>query len=411
MEDYHLHTLPNGIRIAHKEVTHTKIAHCGFTLDIGTRDEMHTQQGLAHFWEHMAFKGTQKRKPFHIINRLEVVGGELNAYTTKEKICFYASILDTHFDKAFELLKDITFHSVFPQKEIEKEKSVILEEMSMYLDSPEDAIQDEFEQIIYKDHSLGYNILGTPEIIKQVKREDFIDFVGQNLASSKIIFNSIGNIPFKKVIKLAEKYLSDLPVYNSESKRSLFSQYSPVIEERSKSILQAHSMIGRPAYPVTMEKRLPFFMLVNLLGGPSMNSRLNLALREKFGYVYNIDANYTAFTDTGVFAIYFATEKKQLAKSIHLVMKELKKLSDAPLSSNQLHIYKQQLKGQLAMAEESNISFMQMMGKSLLDLGQIDSLNEIFKMIEKITANDLVEIAREMFVPDQLTILKYIPEE
>jgi predicted Zn-dependent peptidase len=410
MEEYQIFTLPNGIRVAHREVANTKIAHCGFTLDIGTRDELPEQMGVAHFWEHMAFKGTDKRKPIHIINRLEVVGGELNAYTTKEKICFFASILDTHFEKAFELLTDITFHSVFPQKEIEREKSVILEEMSMYLDSPEDAIQDEFEEQIFANHPLGYNILGEAEVINNVQKEDFFKFINQNLDNERLIFNSIGNVPAKKVFKLAEKYLSDLPVRKSHRVRKRFETYSPTYVSREKSILQAHCMVGCPSYSMEDDKRLPFFMLVNLLGGPGMNSRLNLALREKHGLVYNIEANLTSFTDCGLFSIYFATEKKQLKRSIDLVQKELKKLREHSLGVGQLHACKQQLMGQLAMAEESNMNYMQMMGKSLLDLGQIDSLAEIFDQIQKVSAQELLEIANEMLNDQNLSTLTYLPE-
>lgn len=409
MEDYQVHTLANGIRIAHKQVPHTKIAHCGFTLDIGSRDEHPDQQGLAHFWEHMAFKGTTKRKAFHIINRLEVAGGELNAYTTKEKICFYASILENQFEKALELLTDITFYSTFPEKEIEKEKHVILEEMSMYLDSPEDAIQDDFEQQLFTEHSLGYNILGTQETVKSFQREDFQRFLKENMDSGKIIFNSIGNIPFEKVLKLAEKYLAPLPIFSSETLRTSFDNYLPLTRQIAKPILQAHCMLGRPAYPITDSKRLPFFMLVNLLGGPGMNSRLNLGIREKYGFVYTIEANYTSFINTGIFSIYFATEKKQLEKTLSLTFRELKKLREKPLGSIQLHTIKQQLMGQLAMAEESNLNFMLMMGKSLLDLGQIDSLNDIFSMIENITASQLVDIACEMFKEEDLSLLTYIP--
>lgn len=410
MEEYQLYTLSNGIRVAHKEVANTKIAHCGFTLDIGTRDEKPDQQGLAHFWEHMAFKGTLKRKPIHIINRLEVVGGELNAYTTKEKICFYASILDRHFDKAFDLLYDITFQSTFPDKEIEREKSVILEEMSMYLDSPEDAIQDEFEEHVFANHPLGYNILGEANIVKRARRDDFIRFIDENVDYERLIFNSIGNIPAAKVFKLAEKYLSDLPSRRSGRVRNPFDGYSKFEITRHKSILQSHCMLGCPSYSLNDENRLRFFMLVNLLGGPGMNSRLNLALREKHGFVYAIEANHMSFTDTGLFSIYFATEKKQLKKSVDLVYKELNKLRTVPLGTGQLHTCKQQLMGQLAMAEESNISFMQMMGKSLLDLGQIDSLSDIFHLIERVSAMELLEIAREMFDPDRLSMLTYLPE-
>lgn len=410
MEEYQIYTLSNGIRVAHKEVANTKIAHCGFTLDIGTRDEKAEQMGLAHFWEHMAFKGTVKRKPIHIINRLEVVGGELNAYTTKEKICFYASILDRHYEKAFELLYDITFRSVFPEKEIERERTVILEEMSMYLDSPEDAIQDEFEQQVFHDHPLGYNILGEAKVINKVNKNDFLKFISENIDTERIIFNSIGNIPAKKVFKLAEKYLSEIPTEKTSRKRQPFVNYKPSEIIRKKNILQSHCVIGRPSYAIDDEKRLLFFMLINLLGGPGMNSRLNLALREKYGYVYNVEAGLTSFSDGSLFSIYFATEKKQLQKSLNLVYKELKKLREVPLGTGQLHSCKQQLMGQLAMAEESNINFMQMMGKSLLDLGVVESLSDIFSKIEKVKSSDLLDIANEMLPADSLSVLTYMPE-
>lgn len=410
MEDYELFTLKNGIRVVHKQIPTTKIAHCGFILDIGSRDETKEDQGIAHFWEHMAFKGTQKRKSFHIINRLEVVGGELNAYTTKEKICFYASILDEHYEKALDLLKDITFCSIFPPKEIEKERSVILEEMSMYYDSPDEAIQDDFENVLFGDHSLGFNILGTQESVKSIQRRDFIEFVNNNLDTHKLIFSSVGNLPMKKVVKLCEKYLNDIPEYTSSHKRQLFKKYKPKTIVKSRNITQAHCVIGRPSYPIKDKRRLLFFMLINLLGGPGMNSRLNLALRERYGLVYTVEAGYTPFIDTGIFSIYFGTEKRHLEKSINLVLKELKRLKEVPMGTLQLHTAKAQLMGQLAIAEESNIGFMQMMGKSLLDIGGIDSLSDIFNRIKKISAPELQDIANEAFDFDKFSFLTYLPE-
>jgi predicted Zn-dependent peptidase len=410
MKEFEIYTLKNGIRVIHREVTHTKIAHCGFILDVGSRDESIEQQGLAHFWEHMAFKGTKKRKSFHVINRLEILGGELNAYTTKEKICFYASILDVHYEKAIELLTDITFNSVFPQKEIEKERSVILEEMSMYIDTPEDAIQDDFENLVFGNHPLGFNILGTPESVKSFVDKDFKKFVKDNLDTRKLVFSSVGNIPFSKIKKFADKYLSTLPERHATHKRLLFKGYQPKTLEKRRAAQQAHCMIGRSAYKIKDAKRIPFFMLVNLLGGPAMNSKLNLALREKYGFVYAIEANYSPLIDTGLFSIYFATEKKQLEKSIQLVLKELDKMKEKPFTTNQLHLCKEQLMGQLAMAEESNINFMQMMGKSILDLDNIDSLENLFKRINKVSAKELREIANEIFDEDQLSFLKYIPQ-
>ena len=409
MPDYHLHTLPNGIRIIHKQVSHTKIAHSGFLLDIGSRDEKPEQLGIAHFWEHMAFKGTKKRKSFHILNRLETVGGELNAYTTKEKLCFYASVLDNHFEKAFELLTDITFNSVFPGKEIEKERGVILEEMAMYLDTPEDAVVDEFDNVVFQNHSLGNNILGTRESVSGFKKQDFLQFIQDNMSTERLVFCSVSNLPFEKVLKLSQKYLAPLPRIQSNRERQPFGLYQPNRINLEKPISQAHCMIGCPAYALPDEKRIPFFMLSNILGGPGMNSRLNLAVREKHGLVYTIDANYTTYIDTGLFGIYFGTEKKQLNRTISLVLKELRILREKPLGTVQLHTAKEQLMGQLAMAEESNIGLMMMLGKSILDLDKVETLNEIFDQIRKTTAKQLQEIANEILHEDNLSYLNYIP--
>ena len=409
MLEYQIHTLPNGIRIVHKQVLHTKIAHSGFIMDIGSRDECPNQLGLAHFWEHMAFKGTQKRKSFHILNRLESVGGELNAYTTKEKICFYSSVLDKHFEKSFELLTDITFHSVFPEKEIEKERGVILEEMAMYLDTPEEAIVDEFDSVVFDGHPLGNNILGTKESVSSLTKQDFLDFINRNLSNNSLLFCSVSNLPFEKVVKIAEKYLSDIPTVQKQLERVPFTNYLPKTVTIEKPISQAHCVLGCPAYALSDDRRIPFFMLVNLLGGPGMNSRLNLAVREKHGLVYTIDANYATYIDTGLLTIYFGTEKKQLKRTTSLVLKELKKLREKPLGSLQLHTAKEQLMGQLAMAEESNMGLMMMIGKSILDLDRVESLNEIFDKIKSIKAADLVDIANDVLREDQLSVLNYVP--
>lgn len=409
--DYNLHTLPNGIRIVHKQVYNTKIVHCGFILDIGSRDETEQQQGMAHFWEHMAFKGTEKRKAFHILNRLDSVGGELNAYTTKEKVCFYASVLDKHLENALELLTDITFHSVFPEKQIEKERGVILEEMSMYQDSPEDALQDDFDAQVFANHPLGYNILGTAESVRSFTRQDFVDFVKGNLDNDRLIFSCVGNISLKKIIRLANKYLSELPSYQSNRARLPFTDYKASRETVRRSLTQSHCVIGRTAYALADKKRLPFIMLSNILGGPAMNSRLNLTLREKKGLVYAVDASYTPYLETGLFNISFATEPRQLNKSIKLVEKELQLLKEKPLGSMQLHFAKEQLIGQLAMSEENNASLMLMMGKSILDLGRIESLESIFERIRSISAVELQEISQEMFEEQTYSVLTFEPEQ
>lgn len=410
MSDYDLHELPNGIRVLHKQVLHTKIAHCGFLLDIGSRDENHQQLGLAHFWEHMAFKGTEKRRSFHILNRLETVGGELNAYTTKEKICFYASLLSTHFDRAFELLTDLTFHSVFPEREIEKERGVILEEMAMYHDAPEDAIVDDFDAVIFGNHALGHNILGTRQSVSSFQQQDFRQFLAEQIRTDRVIFSSVSNLPFKEVKRLADKYLAPLPARLGPRPRTPFTAYQRVEQLERKPITQAHCLIGGPAYAIEDPRRIPFFMLTNILGGPGMNSRLNLGVREKYGLVYTIDATYSPYTDTGLFGIYFGTEKKQVNRTVALVNKELKLLRDKPLGSTQLHTAKEQLMGQLAMAEESNGGLMQLLAKSTLDIGRVEPLNEIFDRIRRITAPELCELANDVLREDNLSVLQYVPE-
>lgn len=410
MTEYQVFELPNGIRIAHRQVNHTKIVHCGIMLDIGSRDEKPHQVGLAHFWEHMAFKGTKKRKSYHIINRLESVGGELNAYTTKEKVCFYASVLDHHFDKSVELLADITFDSIFPDKQVEKERGVILEEMSMYLDSPEDAIQDEFDEVLFPNHPLGNNILGTQESVKSFTREDLEAFIRENLNTEKIILSIVGNITAAKAKRIGEKYLGHIPRITNQTVRRSPQPYQPAKLSLSKPISQAHVAIGRDAFNVHDNKRFSFFTLVNLLGGPGMNSRFNLSLREKYGLVYNIEANFTSYTDTGFLGIYFATDQSNLNKALKLVDKEMKLLREKTLGAVQLKSVKEQLMGQLAMSEESNQGYMLVMAKSILDLGYVDSLQEIFGVIEAINATEIRDLANEMLHPEQMSILTYLPQ-
>lgn len=409
-EEYELHTFPNGIRLAHKQVTNTRIAHCGIMLDVGSRDETPEQQGLAHFWEHMAFKGTEKRRSHHIINSLERVGGELNAYTTKEKICFHASVLDEHFAKAADLLTDITFHSVFPEKQIERERNVILEEMAMYRDSPEDSIQDDFDALLFEGHSLGYNILGVPETVNSFTKSDLRSFIDANMDTSRIVFSSVSRFPMQKVVRMVGKYLADIPEKTNVRHRVKPGPYIPQVRTVRRDLTQVQCALGKIAYPLDSEKRLPFFVLANLLGGPGMNSRFNIALREKHGFVYAIDANYTPYIDSGFFGVYFGTEQKHLDKSLNLIMKEFKRIREQPLTTSQLHYTKGQIMGQLAMSEESNSSFMLMMAKSLLDIETVEPLQEIFAKIQKMTSQQLQEIAQEMFDESQFSMLTYLPE-
>ncbi len=410
LQDHSIITLQNGIRVVHKQIQNSKIAHCGFILDIGSRDENSLQLGLAHFWEHMAFKGTEKRKSFQIINKLDSLGGELNAYTSKENICFYASVLNDHTEKAFDLLTDITFNSTFPEIQIEKERNVILEEMSVFQDAPEDAIQDELDQLIFSGHPLGTNILGTRKSVQSFRQSDFFHFIRQRLSTDRLIFSSVSNFPFSKVVRLAKKYLDDISPYTVHKSRESFENYIAKTRIEKKHISQAHCGIGTMAYNNKDPKRLPFSLLINTLGGPAMNSRLNLALREKYGFVYSIDASYTAFHDVGLMSIFFGTEKKQLYKSVDLVIKELRKFVLKPLGSGQLHKSKEQFIGQMAMAEENNISLMLMLGKSLLVHNKIETFEDVVKKIRNITSNELFEIANDIFDESKLSFLYFVPK-
>jgi len=402
--------LSNGIRIVHQEVTHTRLVHCGFILNIGSRDETKEQEGLAHFWEHMAFKGTQKRKTFHILNRLESLGGELNAYTTKEKVCFYASTLKEHYSKAADLLFDITFNSTFPQKQIEKERQVILEEMAMYRDSPEDSIQDELDELVFENHSLGRNILGTEQTVSNFSHLDFIDFISTRLDTSQIVFSVVGNISFQKVLKAIEAPLNNIQPKRSLYIRNGFHDYVPKIKTVERDITQSLCALGRPAYSLHNPNRYKLFLLNNILGGPSMNSRLNLSLREKHGYVYNIESTYSPFSDTGFFGVYFGTEEKTLKKAKTLVMKEMAKLQLKKLGTVQLHMAKEQAIGQMAMAEENYAGLMLVYGKSLIDHGKVDPLENIFSKIRTTTAEELQEIAHDIFDPEHMSFLTYKPQ-
>jgi len=378
-------------------------------LNIGSRDENTTNQGIAHFWEHMAFKGTRKRKAYHILNGLDSLGGELNAFTDKEKILFYASLRDVYFEKAVDLLTDITFDSVFPENQIERERNVILEEMAMYLDDPEDSLHDEFDNVIFGGHPLGMNILGTQKTVKSFRRKNFRDFIKSRLDTRKIVFSSVGNIDFEVVVRLVEKYMGHIPRVSSDYKRKKFTRYKPNDVSISRKVSQSRCALGRPAYSIKDERRSSFFMLVNILGGSGMNSRLNWALREKRGYVYSIGAHYYPFSDTGLMMISFGTEPSQMKRSLELISNELRKLKEEPLGIKQMNAAREQLFGQIAMAEENNLNFMIMMARSILDIGKIIAIEEVYSRIRETSPLKLMELSNDIFDESQFSYLRMEP--
>jgi len=379
-------------------------------LDVGSRDETYANQGIAHFWEHMAFKGTRKRKSFHILNRLETVGGELNAFTDKEKICFFAALRDEYFERALDLLMDITFHSVFPKNQIERERNVILEEMSMYFDDPDGALQDEFDALLFGRHSMGMNILGRADSVRSFNKKHFQDFIAQHLDTQRIVISVVGNIEWEKVIELAEKYFSRISKVVSSSKRKKFNTYKPQSKIIQRPVKQARCAIGRVAFGIHDDRRSLFYFLNNILGGPGMNSRLNMELREKRGFVYSIGSQFVPFSDTGIFAISFGTEPTQINKAVSLVNKEMKRLVDEPMGTRQLATAKEQFMGQVAMGEENNGGFMMMMARSILDLGKVPSLDDLFKHVKNASAKDVQNLASEMLDSEKMSLLIMEPK-
>ncbi|SHH51190.1 Predicted Zn-dependent peptidase [Chryseolinea serpens] len=410
MRNCSIFTLSNGMRVVHQYIPTTAIVHCGIFVGIGSRDEQIANQGIAHFWEHMAFKGTRKRTSLDIIKSLDSIGGELNAFTDKEKIVFYASVRKEYFERALDVLTDITFHSTFPEKELEKERGVILEEMAMYFDSPDDSLQDEMEALIYKDHPMGMNILGNEQTVRNFRKKDFVSFFTDHADSRKIVFSCIGNITLEEVEQLVKKYLDRIPRLKARASRKKFTKYKKGENSLKRGVKQTRCALGRTAYPLLNEKRIPLYLMTNILGGPGMNSRLNLSVREKHGLVYSIDAQYLAYADTGMFAIYFGTEPKQAKKCLALVHREMDKLCEKKLSARELASAKEQIKGQLAMSEENNLGLMIMMGRAVIDLDRVPPLQETFDKIEAVDALTLQTVAQETFDPRHLSYLTMEPD-
>ncbi|MCD6092305.1 MAG: insulinase family protein [Bacteroidales bacterium] len=410
MAEYQVHQLKNGIRLVHQQfgdVNNGQVAHLGLIIDRGSRDELPNQNGLAHFIEHVIFKGTEKRKAYHILSRLEDIGGELNAYTSKEETVIEAAFLSKHYARTLELFADIVFHSVFPEKEIKKEQEVVIDEINSYKDTPSEQIFDDFDCLLFPEHPLGRNILGTKKLVKAFDRETVIQFIKQNYTTDKMVISSVGAIEFSKLVKLFERYFGDEPENISSSTRETVNGYIPVEQIKKRRLFQAHCMIGNRAYGLKDDKRMAFSLLNNFLGGPGLNSRLNLAIREKYGFTYNLESNYTIYTDSGNFSVYMGTDKNYLDRSIELVHKELKMLRDKKLGPLQLKKAKLQFSGQIAISEESNAVKMNNNGRSLLSYGRISTLEEVHLKIQKVTAEEILEVANEIFDPKQMSMLVF----
>jgi predicted Zn-dependent peptidase len=405
--EFNLFTLSNGIRVIHQEMNGSDVSHCGIIVNAGSRDENEDEQGLAHFIEHSIFKGTNKRKAYHILSGLDAVGGELNAYTSKEETAIYASFQNQYLEKAIELITDITFNSAFETKEINKEKDVIIDEINSYLDSPGEQIYDDFEGQIFAGHSIGRNILGTIESVKSFKRKDILAFMKRNFTTDRMVFSVVGKISEKKLRRLLDKHLGQIEESSSVLNRKAFDQYKVTKVTSTDDNHQTHVMIGSAAYGSDDPKRRSLILLNNILGGPAMNSRLNLGIREKYGFAYNIESSYTPYSDTGIFAVYFGTDSKVSARTHQLVMNELKKFRAKKLGVRQLEQAKKQLIGQIALSQEHHVNSMLSLGKSVILYGAVDLLSETYHKINAVTAQEIFEVANEIFDESRLSSLTF----
>ena len=400
--------LKNGIRLIHQQVNHSAISHVGLFINVGSRDETIEERGIAHFLEHVLFKGTKNRKAFHILQRLDVVGGELNAYTTKEETCIYASVLNEHLDRALELISDITFNSIFPEHELIKEKEVVIDEILSYQDSPAELIFEDFDNILFKGSSLGNDILGSEVDIRNITKEKIVAFVNKHYVPENMVISSVGNLSISKVFQKCCKYFEVINDRKSIIDRTIVPQSFKFNEKMLKETHQCHTIIGNTTYSYEDPNRTAMVLLNNYLGGPAMNSRLNLEIREKYGYAYTIDSSYQPYTDTGIFCIYFGTDVKNLEKTKKLIQKELKKLKENKFTVLQLHQAKQQLKGFIALGLESRVGLMLSLGKSFLVSEKVDTVSDSLSKIEALNAEDLLVVANETFDWDKMSELTYL---
>ena len=400
----HTYELKNGIRLIHR-TNGSKVAHFGLIVHTGTRDENHDEHGLAHFMEHMFFKGTRKRSAFQIISRLEDVGGEINAYTTKEETAIYTSFLKQDYRRAIELIQDIFLHSKLSDKEREKEAEVILNEIQSYDDSPSELIFDRAEELLFPNHSIGRNILGSEKSLTRFRNGAMETFLSENYATNEIILSSVGNIPFDRIKHAAEKNFSHIPVKSRQRVRVRPASVTAkkLIEKRNS--FQKHCMMVGEAYALPDKKRLQLYLLNNILGGPGMNSRLNLALRERRGYSYSAESHFAPYTDTGVMMIYFSCDAEKFNKSLQVTREEIKKLRTKLITDARLNHARKQLLGQLAISSENSEHRMLTTGKSYLVFNRVDSLDIIQNKLDKITANQLRDTANEILHPGNLNML------
>ena len=420
---YNIHTLSNGIRVLHLPDA-MPISYVGVAIDAGTRDELPDESGMAHFVEHLLFKGTERRRSWHIINRLESIGGQLDAYTTKEETYIYATVPTEYTDRALELLADVVLNSTFPENEIEKERDVVLDEIQSYNDSPSELIYDEFEELLFPNDPIGRNILGTEQSLETFNSARMQAFVRRNYTPDRMVIFAMGNIKFNWLINRIEKYFNfeQSEKFNSvssvdsvrkntysvrQNSRLIPQPYTPAHRTTPRDTYQAHCIIGNRAVSMTSPDRLTMLLLNNILGGPNMSSRLNLALRERNGLCYTIESNATNYTDTGVWSIYFGCDPRNLAKAQRLCMQQLDMLCSTPLNDSQLAVAKRQLRGQVLIGNQNKENLILGLSKAYIHGLELKPDSEHFQFIDSLTPSDLQSLAQRIFNPDQLSTLIY----
>ena len=396
--------LSNGMKVVYLK-RDAYVAHLGIMVHAGSRFEKPNEQGLAHFIEHCIFKGTEKRTSLDVFSDLDRVGGELNAYTNKEEIAVHASFRKNHFSIAAELIGDILQNATFPEKELEKEKDVILDEIMSYLDSPIERIYDEFEAHLYQGHSLGYNILGTKKSVKGFTRNDILNYIDRLFTPKNMVISFVGDVPEAEVRKVLEAEFGSIEGNGKPQVDPPLVTIPPFTIREKKSNYQIHTLVGGMAPSYNEDNRRAMTLLTNLLGGPALNSRLILSIREKYGYAYNVEANYTPYSDTGYWNIYLGTDRKYLDKAIGLIYTELDKLIDEKLTETEIAEAKEQLKGHLALSLDTNLELMFSLGKSVLIFGKVDTMQEIYHELEKISVEDVQRVAQDYFTSDKLSEL------
>ena len=407
---YDTHTLSNGLRVIHL-ASASPVVYCGFALRAGTRDELPGEEGLAHFCEHVTFKGTARRRPMQILNCLERVGGDLNAFTNKEDTVFYSALLREHLPRAVDLLADIVLHSTYPQAEIDKEVEVICDEIESYNDSPSELIYDQFENIVFSGHPLGHNILGTQERLRVYTTADALRFTGKHYRPENAVFFAYGDISFSSLVRLLERATSDFPAHAPLRERSLTTPvppYTPREEAVSRGTHQAHVMTGSRGYDVNDSRRFTLYLMNNILGGPGMNARLNIALRERHGLVYTVDSSMVNYSDTGLWCAYFGCDPHDVTKCRRLVRRELDKMAEKPLSPTALAAAKRQIKGQIGVACDNRESFAIDFGRSYLHHGIEKDPARLMARVDEVTAEGIQAVAQDIFDKDRMTTLMFV---